>query len=219
MSWSSRRSAERICVVLAALAFWTATPFAQQSLTGKVVGVTDGDTISVMRDGRAVRVRLEGIDCPENGQDFSQRAKRFTSDIAFGREAKIEVRDVDRYGRLVARVQVGGEDVSLALVQAGLAWHYLRYSRDPILAKAEMTARSAKLGLWSHLNPVPPWEFRRPTRFRPRTTVATCVDISQGATPPPSSSSTPPIEPSVRRRSACVRRLTSCAHPASRTWH
>ena len=90
------------------------------------MGVTDGDTISVMRDGRAVRVRLEGIDCPENGQDFSQSAKRFTSDMAFGKEATIEVRDVDRYGRLVARVQVGGEDVSLALVQAGLAWHYLQ---------------------------------------------------------------------------------------------
>ena len=61
--------------------------FRQERFAGRVVGVTDGDTISVMRDGRSVRVRLEGIDCPERGQDFGQRAKQFTSDMAFGKDA------------------------------------------------------------------------------------------------------------------------------------
>ena len=138
----------------------------QERFAGRVVGVTDGDTISVMRDGRSVRVRLEGIDCPERGQDFGQRAKQFTSDMAFGKDAVVEVRDVDRYGRLVARVSVGGEDVSLALVRSGLAWHYTKYSRDPKLAEAEITAKSAQLGLWSRSAPTPPWEFRQPAPLR-----------------------------------------------------
>jgi micrococcal nuclease len=139
-------------------------PAAQERFSGKVVAVADGDTISVMRDGRAVRVRLEGIDCPEDGQDFGQRAKQFTSKLAFGKVADVDVRDVDRYGRLVARVYVDGEDLSLALVQAGLAWHFTRYSSDPELARAEVQAREARVGLWSHPNTVPPWEYRSPVR-------------------------------------------------------
>jgi endonuclease YncB( thermonuclease family) len=85
----------------------------------------------------------------QGGRHFGQRAKQFTSDMAFGKDAPMEVRDVNRYGRLVARVTVAGEDVSLALVRSGLAWHYTKYSHDPKLAEAEMTAKSAKLELWS----------------------------------------------------------------------
>jgi endonuclease YncB( thermonuclease family) len=156
----------RVRLALVALVLWSAPAVAQERFAGKVVGVTDGDTISVMREGRSVRVRLEGIDCPERGQDFGQRAKQFTSEMAFGKDAAIEVRDVDRYGRLVARVTVDGEDVSLALVRSGLAWHYTKYSRDPELAEAEMAAKSAKLGLWSHSTPAAPWEFRRSAPLR-----------------------------------------------------
>ena len=159
----------RIRLALVALVLWTVPAFGPERFAGRVVGVTAGATISVMRDGRSVRVRLEGIDCPERGQDFGQRAKQFTSEIAFGKDAAIEVRDVDRYGRLVARVKVDGEDVSLALVRAGLAWHYTKYSRDPKLAEAEMAAKSAKLGLWSSSAPIPPWVFGRsaPLRRKP----------------------------------------------------
>ena len=73
----------------------------------------------------------------------------------------MHVRDVDRYGRLVSRVQVDGTDLSVALVTEGLAWHYTQYSDDPVLAAAEAQARAAKIGLWSQSAPVPPWEFRR----------------------------------------------------------
>ena len=108
-----------------------------------------------------MRVRLEGIDYAERGQDFSERAKQFTSDMVFGRVVTVDVRDIDRYGRLVARVSVDRQDVSLALVRAGLAWHFTRYSADPQLAAAEAAARSAKVGLWDHANPIAPWQFRR----------------------------------------------------------
>ncbi|MDA1097167.1 MAG: thermonuclease family protein, partial [Chloroflexi bacterium] len=92
--------------------------------SGEVVGITDGDTIRVMHGGEAVRVRLEGIDAPENAQDFSQRAKQLTSSLTFRKVVRVDVRDVDRYGRLVARVAAEGQDVSVTLVRQGLAWHY-----------------------------------------------------------------------------------------------
>ena len=132
-----------------------------QGFSGKVVGVTDGDTIRVMREGEAVRVRLEGIDCPERTQDFSQRASQLTSSLVFGEVVSVDVRDVDRYGRLVARVTVNGQDVSMVLVEQGLAWHYTQYSSDPVLAEAERSARSEGIGLWSRPNPIAPWDFRR----------------------------------------------------------
>ncbi len=100
-----------------------------QTFTAKVVGVHDGDTITVYDGREQTRIRLDGIDCPENGTDFSQRAKQFASDLVFGKQVRIEGKERDRYGRLVARVKVDGTDVSLALVEAGLAWHYKRYSK------------------------------------------------------------------------------------------
>jgi micrococcal nuclease len=139
------------CVALAAQAV---------TFSGRVVSVIDGDTIDVMREGREVRIRLEGIDAPENGQDFSQRAKQFTSVAIFGKSVSVGVKETDRYGRLVARVIADGKDVSLALVEAGLAWHFLEYSNDPVLARAELSARSRKVGLWSIPNPTPPWAYR-----------------------------------------------------------
>jgi endonuclease YncB( thermonuclease family) len=78
----------------------------------------------------------------------------------------VHVRDVDRYGRLVSRVQIDGQDLSVALVTEGLAWHYTRYSDDPVLARAEVQARTTRTGLWSQPSPMPPWDFRR--RSRPR---------------------------------------------------
>ena len=128
--------------------------------TGLVVGVTDGDTISVMRDGETVRIRLEGIDTPESNQAFGSRASVFTSSRVLNKRVTVHVRDVDRYGRLVSRVQVDGTDVSVALVTQGLAWHYTQYSDDPVLSRAEVQARTAEIGVWSQPSPVPPWEFR-----------------------------------------------------------
>jgi len=80
-----------------------------------------------MRDGRSVRIRLEGIDCPERGQAFSARAKQFTSGLVFGKTVTVKVKESDRYGRLVARVIAEGKDVSHELVKAGLAWHFKKY--------------------------------------------------------------------------------------------
>ena len=131
-----------------------------ETFSGKCVGVTDGDTVKVLRDGREVKIRLEGIDCPESGDAFSAKAKKFTSSLVFGKVVTVRVKELDQYGRTVGTVFVDGQNISLALVQAGLAWHYKKYSSDPALAQAENTAKAAEIGVWSLPNPAPPWEVR-----------------------------------------------------------
>jgi micrococcal nuclease len=145
-------------VLLLALAAGPPAPSFQAS----VIGVADGDTITVLRDHQQTRIRLDGIDCPEGGQAFGARAKQFTSSLVFGRDVRIEPRDTDRYGRTVARVYVETKDVSLELVKAGFAWHYKQYSNDPTLSQAEIEARNARAGLWADPHAVAPWEFRHP---------------------------------------------------------
>ena len=83
--------------------FAIASP-AVAEFAGKVVGVSDGDTMTVLCDRTQVRIRLYGIDCPETGQDFGFRAKQFTAELAFGQVVKVVPRDRDRYGRIVADV-------------------------------------------------------------------------------------------------------------------
>ncbi|RPJ57146.1 MAG: thermonuclease family protein [Acidobacteria bacterium] len=133
----------------------------------RCVGVSDGDTLTVLRGKRQVKIRLEGIDCPELHQSFGTRARQFTSSLVFGKKVTVDAKYRDRIGRTVSRVRVNGKDASLALVEAGLAWHYRRYSSDPLLARAEAHARREKKGLWSVPNPVPPWEWRQPKRRQP----------------------------------------------------
>ncbi len=129
--------------------------------SGRVCGVTDGDTISVLQDGRTVKIRLYGIDCPEKHQAYGNRAHRFTSEFAFGKEVEVRPVDRDRYGRLIAWVYVGPRCLNEELLRAGYAWHFRRYSRDRHLADIEMQARTARIGLWHDPLPVPPGEFRK----------------------------------------------------------
>jgi len=132
--------------------------------------VSDGDTISVLRDGAPVRVRLAGIDAPEKAQAFGAKAKARLSDLAFGRTVTILVRDKDLYGRTVGTVLVFGRDLNQALLQEGFAWFFERYQRSlgPDLAnqyrEAADEARRARRGLWADPRPVPPWDWRRRER-------------------------------------------------------
>jgi len=82
-----------------------ATVLVAEDFSGKVVGISDGDTIRVMHEGRAERVRLWGIDAPESGQPWGTRAKQFTGDVAFGKTVTVRVRDIDRYKRTVPRLR------------------------------------------------------------------------------------------------------------------
>jgi len=135
--------------------------------SARVVAITDGDTIKVLRDGKQETIRLHGVDCPEGGQPFGTRAKQFTSSLAFGKRVKVIVRDRDRYGRTVAEVVLpNGRSLNRELVRSGLAWHFKRYSDDPVLAQLETQARAARLGLWADQDPIPPWDWRHNGRPR-----------------------------------------------------
>jgi micrococcal nuclease len=149
--------------IAAALALLTATPLLAESFSGKVVSVTDGDTIRVMRDGVAERVRLWGIDAPEARQAFANRAKQFTSSFAFGNTVSVEIKGIDRYKRIVGVVTLpDGKILNHEIVRAGFAWWYRQYAKnDPVLAELEDGARVGKRGLWVEPQPVPPWEFRK----------------------------------------------------------
>lgn len=131
------------------------------SYEAKVIGVTDGDTIKILKNNRPIKIRLHGIDCPERKQAFGAKAKQHTSSLTYGKVVEVKATDQDRYGRTVAWVFVGGTNVNESLVHAGLAWHYKRYSSDQNLATAETAARKEKIGLWADPNAIPPWEFRQ----------------------------------------------------------
>lgn len=130
-------------------------------LEGKVVAITDGDTLTVLVDKDQVKVRLDGIDAPERRQAFGTQAREKLAELTFGKSVTVEGNKKDRYGRTIGRVLVGGQDASLAMLEAGLAWHYKAYSKDATLSRAEADARNALKGLWADPEPIAPWEFRK----------------------------------------------------------
>lgn len=153
------------------------------TLTGKVVGVSDGDTITVLdaHHHQQFKIRLSGIDAPEKKQPFGQRSKQHLSALVFGREVDVIWHKHDRYGRTIGKVMVDAPsctatrcpktvDAGLQQIEAGMAWWYRKYAREqgPGEAadydRAEARARASRIGLWVEANPVPPWDWRRMPR-------------------------------------------------------
>ena len=137
------------------------------SFSGRVVGVSDGDTVTVLvNDHDQYRIRISGIDAPEKKQAFGQKAKAKMSDLVFGKDVTVEWSKKDRYGRTLGVVMVDGQDAGLSLLHAGLAWHYKKYQREQSVvdrerySTAEIMARSDKHGLWADTEAIPPWEWR-----------------------------------------------------------
>jgi endonuclease YncB( thermonuclease family) len=148
-------------------------------LHGKVVGVADGDTLTVLDADRTThRIRLNGIDAPEKGQPYGTRAKEQLAALAFGKPVVVVWNKRDRYGRIVGQVRLAAPaacttpacsdsgDVGLALIESGLAWHYKRYQNEQAAedrtryARAEELARSHRAGLWHDAHPIAPWDYR-----------------------------------------------------------
>jgi endonuclease YncB( thermonuclease family) len=145
-----------------------ATPAQAVQWSGTVVGVADGDTLTLLDAEKTThRIRLDGIDAPEKAQPWGERSRQSLSSLAYGRAARAECPKTDRYGRAVCVVTVEGVDVGLEQLRRGLAWHYRKYAHEqPVDVRtryraAEEIARAAGLGLWAGPTPVPPWEFRR----------------------------------------------------------
>lgn len=137
-------------------------------LTGKVVSVHDGDTITVLDSiKKQHRIRLSGIDAPELSQAYGRRSRDHLTGLVASRNVQVEWQKHDKYRRVVGKVQVNGRDVNLEQLQAGFAWHYKKYESEQayddrkLYADAEQSARARGIGLWHDKNAVPPWEFRR----------------------------------------------------------
>ncbi|MHB8709372.1 MAG: thermonuclease family protein [Desulfuromonadales bacterium] len=133
-------------------------------LEGRVIHVSDGDTVVVLTSGREeVKIRLHGIDCPEAKQPFGQAAKRQTLALAADKEVTVIPMDTDRYGRTVGEVILpDSTSLNKALVATGYAWWYQKYApRDAELAALEAEARKHRRGLWADSTSIPPWEWRK----------------------------------------------------------
>jgi endonuclease YncB( thermonuclease family) len=131
--------------------------------SGLVVGVPDGDRITVLHEGKGEMIRLYGVDTPEIGQAFGKRAKQFTSDAVYGKTVNVEAKDKDAYGRTIGMVTVDGKSLNESLIKNGLAWVYQKYCKAAFCEdwlNLEIVARYHKVGIWSEPNPIPPWEFR-----------------------------------------------------------
>jgi endonuclease YncB( thermonuclease family) len=142
--------------------------WAGQIIPGKVVGITDGDTLTLLDEKQTqYRIRVSGIDTPERGQTFGHVASENLAKLAFGQLAAADCQKLDRYGRWVCVVRVNGMDVGLSQIKAGLAWHYKKYANEQtpmdreLYAKAEQEAKAAGIGLWKDMDPTPPWDWRK----------------------------------------------------------
>jgi endonuclease YncB( thermonuclease family) len=174
---SFRWAAGRVeCIALVVFLLSAAqAALAQETLAGRVVGVTDGDTITVLGSANTrYTIRLAGIDAPEHNQAFGQRSKQNLSRLVFGEKVTLDCGKEESYGRLVCKVMVpngseGGRDACLEQVRDGMAWHYKQFQDEQTIgdrqlyAAAEDAAHEARLGLWSDAHPIPPWDFRHGT--------------------------------------------------------
>jgi len=146
-------------------------PALAAQLQGRVVGVSDGDTITLLTsEHRQFKIRLSGIDAPEKKQAFGAFAKESLSRQVFGRPVIVEWTKTDRYGRIVGKIEIGGVDVNLEQVREGSAWVYTQYLKElpeadrKLYLEAEQEAKDEKRGLWRDRAPEPPWQWRREQR-------------------------------------------------------
>ena len=145
--------------------------FGGDLLIGTVVSIADGDTLTLLDASKGQhKIRLEGIDCPERGQEFGTRARQALAEKVFQKDVRIRWDERDRYDRILGHVYLDDRWINHEMVQDGWAWHYHKYSDDEELAAAECAARSHKVGLWSAPNPIPPWDYRRGVRENGRST-------------------------------------------------
>ena len=135
---------------------------------GQVVHIADGDSLTVLASNKeSFKIRLQGIDAPERGQDFGKYCKEQLGQLTNGKTVQVEAYKHDKYGRIIAKISVNDSDVALTLLRQGCGWHYVAYAKEQsprdskAYAKAEKQARAAQKGLWQDAHPVAPWDYRR----------------------------------------------------------
>lgn len=140
---------------------------------GKCVKVVDGDTILVSLHKKNLTVHFDCIDCPELEQPFGKEAEQFTSSIVLKQKVIVEITTYEEDGTIVGRVYVNDKDMSVELMEAGLAWYYKKHDEDKKLAKIQKKIKKGKKGIWSKPNPTAPWVFRRVKELEKKKSEAT----------------------------------------------
>ncbi len=136
----------------------------EKIIRGQVIGIVEGDALTVAVESRQVRVRLAEIDAPEMNQPFGKRSKQSLSDLCFWVKAELAIRGKDQYGRKRAIVICNGVDANAEQVKRGMAWVFDKHDKDPALVKLEEEARAEKRGLWLDNHSIPPWQWRKTHR-------------------------------------------------------
>lgn len=168
----------KILILLCLYFIASLTSANSQVLSGKVVALSDGDTITVLdASNQQHKIRLSGVDSPEKKQPFGQRSKAHLSQLVFDKPVDVEWNKLDRYKRIVGKVTVADPscgkancpktlDAGLSQITVGLAWWYRQYAKEQLpedrqrYETAEAQARAKRVGLWSENEPTPPWEYR-----------------------------------------------------------
>lgn len=152
------------------------------SFTGRVVGVSDGDTVTLLTEEKEqVKIRLNAIDAPEKAQAFGMASKKSLSDICFGKPAMVESHGKDKYSRTIGALACDGVDANEAQIKAGMAWVYRQYSKVAHLIELEDEAKASAVGLWSDPAPIPPWEYRRGGKTQASSEGKAAVDSDKSA--------------------------------------
>jgi endonuclease YncB( thermonuclease family) len=155
-------------VLIAPAILFSVIASADGNIAGRVVGVADGDTLTVLDDmNQQHRIRLAGIDAPEKAQPFGQAAKKMLSELCYNKEATVEVLNKDRYGRTVGDVNCDRVNANAEMVNSGHAWVYRHYDKGfESFYVIEKSAKEARIGLWADESPIPPWEWRRKGKLK-----------------------------------------------------
>ena len=155
-------------LLLASLLITVSQAIHAEVLVGKVVGVSDGDTITVLDSKQTEhKVRLMGIDAPESKQDFGTASKKTLSNYIYQKEVTVDYKKFDKYKRIVGKVMLDKQDICLAMIELGLAWHYKDYEKEQsktdrdLYSQAELKARESRIGLWQDNKAIEPSSYRK----------------------------------------------------------
>lgn len=161
------RLRKQIRLFIVAIALATSIPAYASELVGRVVGVADGDTLTVLVNNEPIHIRLANIDAPEKSQAFGKASKKSLSDLCFGQEAHVTVYEIDKYKRSVGTVFCNGINSNAEQIKSGMAWVYDKYVRDKSFYALQKTAQDNKWGLWVDPHPIEPWNWRKASKLEP----------------------------------------------------
>lgn len=153
-----------INVALIALLLTTSPLFAADTLSGKIVNVSDGDTVTLLvNNTETFKVRLSEIDAPEKSQAWGNKAKQALTMLVATKNVTVLSSGKDRYGRILGTLFLNERNINKLMVQNGDAWAYTKYVTDHEYFRLQDQAKNSQIGLWSmdENQIIPPWEWRQ----------------------------------------------------------